>query len=251
MSALLAAIALGFLGSFHCLGMCGPIALALPVHRFGPLKKQLAVLVYQLGRLITYATLGALFGGLGQVFFPAAFQQGLSIVLGAMLLLALLLSRASWRIPAFPGYYKFIAAVKSQLSGLFHRDRFRFLFLTGLLNGLLPCGLVYMAMAGAVASGSVVRGAFFMLAFGLGTVPAMQAVAMLGQFLGQRQRTQLRRAVPVMVAVMGLLLILRGLNLGIPYLSPQLSSDGTHQCCNTMVAGPEVKSSMHCGPKHH
>jgi uncharacterized protein len=251
MSIIFLALSLGFLGSFHCIGMCGPIALALPVHHFGAMKKHAGIWLYQLGRLFTYAMLGLLFGLLGQAFFPAGFQQGLSIALGVLMILALVLSRTNPHI-GIPAYQKFIGRLKMRLSALFQRRGLRFLFGTGVLNGLLPCGLVYIGIAGAAASGNYLRGTLFMLGFGLGTVPAMYAVAILGQFLSSQVRSQVRKAMPVMITAMALLLIVRGLNLGIPYLSPALETK--HQalnCCTQQADCKPTKTTLTCCPKKH
>jgi sulfite exporter TauE/SafE len=246
------AITLGFLGSFHCVGMCGPIALALPVHHFGTLKKHAGILLYQLGRLFTYSVLGLLFGVLGQTFFPAVFQQSLSIGIGALMLLVLIASRLGQaHMPDFLAFRGLIGRLKSGLSRLFHRRGLRFLFLTGLLNGLLPCGLVYIGIAGAAATSHYLHGGLFMLGFGLGTVPAMYAVPTLGQFIGTRSRNQMRKAMPVIMAAMALLLIVRGLNLGIPYLSPALEKQQHTLNCCSKTADHQNKIIITCSPNHH
>lgn len=243
------ALSLGFLGSFHCIGMCGPIALALPVHHFAPLKKQTGILLYQSGRLLTYSVLGLLFGILGQGFFSAGLQQWLSISIGLLLLLGVAAGVLNLRLLKFTGYSHLAARATSRLSQLFRKRGLRFLFLTGVLNGLLPCGLVYIGIAGAAASGSYLGGALFMLLFGAGTLPAMYAVALLGQFVSGRLRNQVRRAMPVMMTAMALLLILRGLNLGIPYLSPELEQHDTRlSCCPEKSDHPD-KTIIHCSPK--
>ena len=109
------------------------------------------------------------------------------------------------------------------------------LLLFGLLNGLLPCGLVYAALAGAAATGGPLGGALFMAAFGLGTIPAMLAVSLAGRLITAPWRARFQRAVPVAMAVLAVLFIVRGLSLGIPYLSPDLSPEavaGGRSCCH-------------------
>ena len=93
---------------------------------------------------------------------------------------------------------------------------------------------MYLAVAGAIAAGSVVKGGLFMAMFGLGTVPAMLFVLAAARYITPTIRNYMRRAVPVFVGVMACGLILRGMDLGIPYLSPQLSkTDCTkHACCS-------------------
>lgn len=245
------AITLGFLGSFHCIGMCGPIALALPVHHFGILKKHTGILLYQLGRLFTYSTLGLLFGLMGQAFFPAGFQQGLSVGMGVLILLAMLAGRLNrLPVPHLAALHRLIARLKAGLLHLFRKKGLGFLFLTGLLNGLLPCGLVYIGIAGAAATGNYVRGTLFMLGFGLGTLPAMYAVAILGQFVNSHARSQVRKALPVIITSMALLLILRGLNLGIPYLSPAMEVQDKTTHCNGGEHHRPSKTLICCPKKH-
>lgn len=224
----------GLLGSFHCIGMCGPIALSLPVHQLGPLRKALSILAYNLGRVATYALLGVLFGSLGAALFIGRYQQVFSIAAGSFILLALILPRLLSGVQGHPWVARYQGAVQSALSALFREEKsIPVLFGIGVLNGLLPCGLVYMAVAGAIVSGSLLNGVLFMSAFGLATLPVMAAVAYLGQFISVRARSRIRQLVPVMVGLMAALLILRGLNLGIPYLSPALqqAETGTEAAC--------------------
>jgi sulfite exporter TauE/SafE len=148
MPLIIAAISLGFLGSFHCIGMCGPIALALPVHQYSPLKKYVGIFLYNLGRVTTYTFLGVIFGLLGQSFFLGGFQQVLSIVIGILLLSSVILtnSKSLNSAKSLSFLYSFINSVKNQLGNLFNKKGLHFLFFIGLLNGLLPCGLVYLGI---------------------------------------------------------------------------------------------------------
>lgn len=235
MELIIAAISLGFLGSFHCIGMCGPIALALPVHHYSPLKKALGIFLYNFGRIITYTIMGLLFGLLGQSFFMGGFQQALSIGIGVLLLASVWLTQLRYfNTPANGFLYRFVNNLKLQLGKLFGKRGLRFLFLIGLLNGLLPCGLVYLGIAGSIASGHTIKGAEFMFYFGLGTIPVMYAVAFLGQFITLNNRNRIRKAMPFVVSVMAVMLIIRGMNLGIPYVSPAFEKN-THavSCCET------------------
>lgn len=245
MQLIIAAISLGLLGSFHCIGMCGPIALALPVHQYSSVKKYIGIFLYNLGRVITYTFLGLLFGLLGQSFFLGGFQQLLSIVIGILLLLSVFLTNRNWVNGKNLGFiYSFINSVKLQLGSLFNKKGLHFLFFIGLLNGLLPCGLVYLGIAGAIASGNYIKGAEFMFYFGLGTVPIMYAVAFLGQFITLKYRNHIRHAMPFVVSIMAVMLIIRGLNLGIPYLSPQFEKESNKvTCCE--------KKEIKCSPKNN
>ncbi|MGZ3862163.1 MAG: sulfite exporter TauE/SafE family protein [Bacteroidia bacterium] len=226
---LAAAFIAGFLGSFHCVGMCGPIALSLPVNHFAPFKRNLGILLYNSGRIFTYTLLGILFGLLGRSFSIIGLQRWVSVSVGIILLLSLFVTKLSFTIPALStGVNK----LKTALSGLFSKRGLRFLFGIGLLNGLLPCGLVYLGIAGAVASQGISEGALFMFAFGVGTLPVMYSVALAGRFVTVKFRNAIRKTVPYVVCAMALLLILRGLNLGIPYLSPSFDAKTkTMSCC--------------------
>ncbi len=230
---LIAGFTIGIVGSFHCVGMCGPIALSLPVYDVSTWKKILFITLYNLGRISAYALLGAIFGLVGLQFFIGGYQQILSISLGVLILLFLIFSKfSSQNIPIVNSFTNFI---KKTLGYLLRNDKkFYTYILIGFLNGFLPCGLVYVAIAGAVASGSIVNSALFMAAFGLGTFPIMFTVTVLGKFISVQLRNQMRRAVPVFVGVMAILLILRGLNLGIPYISPEMKATptGTQSCCH-------------------
>lgn len=223
---ILAGLGIGFLGSFHCVGMCGPLALALPVHSDSRMKKIAGILLYNVGRATTYGILGAIFGALGHKIFMYSYQQALSITLGVLVLLALLGNKLLPKInsPLTPLYNR----LKKAIAHLMQGDRgIGALYITGLLNGLLPCGLVYLAAASAAATMSITGGALLMFAFGLGTTPLMFSLMILGKYIGTTYRKALKKAVPVFVSVAALMLILRGLNLGIPIVSPKMEATKT------------------------
>ncbi|WP_211092258.1 sulfite exporter TauE/SafE family protein [Chitinophaga eiseniae] len=233
---MIASFMLGFVGSFHCIGMCGPIALTLPIQHLTGWKKLAGMLLYNAGRITAYALLGIIFGWLGKQLYLGGLQQWLSVITGIVLLLAVLVkyTGAGWRkggaLPAV-----FTSKIKSALGTLLRQQRFRTLFAIGFLNGLLPCGLVYLAIAGAIATGGVLQGALFMAAFGAGTLPAMAGVTWFSHLVTLSVRNRMRSLIPVVISIMGVLLILRGLNLGIPYISPAMSPDTehvVHNCCH-------------------
>lgn len=231
---LLAAISLGFLGSFHCIGMCGPIALALPVKRNSPWNIFLGSLIYNVGRIITYACIGMLFGIVGKGFALAGLQNTLSIVLGATILIFLFIPKQSIASIHFGGVFHLLEKLKSGIRKLFGIHTLQSLFFIGLLNGLLPCGLVYLGVSGSVATGDALKGSLFMATFGLGTLPAMLTVTLMRDYISIRFREKIRKAIPVFVGIMAVLLILRGLNLGIPYVSPSIKNTNgieCHKCC--------------------
>ena len=215
----IAAFTLGFLGSLHCVGMCGPLALAVPAYSGAP--RWVAIAVYHLGRLTTYSVLGALLGGVGFAFSWAGGQQILSVILGAVILLTLFLPRVLHQLVPFSATQR-LGGLKRQLQQQLKRRGALAGYLVGALNGLLPCGLVYMALSGAMATYKPILGAGFMASFGLGTLPLMLGMATLVARLRPQGQVWLRRLTPYLVGLIGFLLIARGLDLGIPYLSPQL-----------------------------
>lgn len=247
MEVIIAAISLGLLGSFHCIGMCGPIALSLPVHQYPKLKKYFGILIYNLGRILTYTCLGIVFGLLGQSFYLGGFQKILSIILGLLLLVSVILNNIrSFNSKQFNFMYSFINTIKIQLGILFNKKGLHFLFFIGLLNGLLPCGLVYFGIAAATSTGHYIKGAEFMFYFGIGTLPIMYSVAFFGQFITTKYRNTIRSSMPYVVVLMALMLIIRGLNLGIPYLSPQFEKEKNKiNCCKKDInTKPDIKCNL-------
>ena len=221
------AFALGLLGSLHCAAMCGPLMLALPVPAGGPARFVMGRVLYQCGRIITYGALGLMAGLAGRSLLLAGFQRWLSIALGVAVLAGFLLSKkAAVAAPVV----RLVAALKVAMGAQLRQRTFRSLLLLGLLNGLLPCGLVYVALAGAAARAHPFAGLGYMLVFGLGTLPTMLGISFSGRLFPAGIRLRLRRAIPIGVCVLAGLLILRGLSLGIPYVSPDLTS-GTPSCC--------------------
>jgi sulfite exporter TauE/SafE len=217
---LVPAFLLGALGSAHCVGMCGPIALAVPSARTSFLGRTGDALLLNGGRVVTYALLGALFGVFGRGVHLAGLQQGVSVVLGVIMLLVVIVP-ALFRKDLFAGAaLGSIGALRGAMARNLRRTSPEGLMVTGLLNGLLPCGLVYLAIAGALVQDGAWNGALFMAAFGLGTWPALFAVRLGSTWITDHWRSALRRSQPYVFAIMGLLFILRGLGLGIPYVSP-------------------------------
>ncbi|MEQ9441495.1 MAG: sulfite exporter TauE/SafE family protein [Cyclobacteriaceae bacterium] len=222
MTILFSAFAIGILGSFHCVGMCGPIALALPTIPRTP-QRAISSLVYNMGRLLTYTLLGALFGLIGKGMSIAGFQQTLSIGLGVVMMASVLLPLA-WQRRLNPNLTmaRVIGWVKRRMKHWLQVRTYTARFVLGSLNGLLPCGLVYLGIAGAIATGDMLQGGLYMLLFGSGTFPAMAIVGFLGSTINLSVRNRIRAAIPVFVFCMGIFFLLRGLALDIPYLSPVL-----------------------------
>jgi uncharacterized protein len=214
------ALLLGVAGSAHCLGMCGPIALAVPSPRPDWGSRLSSTLLLNSGRLATYALIGAAFGAFGHGLRLAGLQQAASVVAGIVLLLSIVVPGVLERwLPASRAAL-LIGRLRSLLARNLKRTAPEALVLTGMLNGLLPCGLVYAAAIGSTVMGTAGQGALYMLLFGLGTWPMLFALRMGSGLLGHQARQALRRASPVLVGAVAVLLVLRGLELGIPYLSP-------------------------------
>lgn len=219
---LLSAFIFGLLGSFHCVGMCGPIAFLLPLDRKSKSKKLVQVFIYHLGRLLAYSIIGLLFGLLGKSLYLFGMQQQLSIAVGVLMILAILLPQRTFGKYNFSQpIYRLISKVKSSLAKELRKKTADTFLTVGFLNGFLPCGLVYMAIFGALASGGALHGGIYMVFFGLGTIPLMTSAIYIGNFLNGTVRSRIRKAVPYFVVILGLLFILRGMGFGIPYLSPE------------------------------
>ena len=226
------AISIGLLGSLHCVGMCGPIALALPLDRSSQWRVFGGNAIYSLGRLSSYFLLGLVFGLVGSGLQLFGIQQYLSILIGVGIILGVILHKNYFklRLPSF--YLSFVNRIKTALGKAFQRKSMMNLMSIGFINGFLPCGLVYMAIAGSVSMASPVEGGFFMMLFGLGTLPLMWAVAIFGSRLSQLYSRRIKQLIPVFLLLLGVLFILRGANLGIPYISPLVVENTNNLNCH-------------------
>lgn len=218
---LFSAFILGLLGSFHCVGMCGPIAFMLPVDRSNSVKKVSQIAIYHFGRLLAYSTIGLVFGLIGKSLYIFGYQQQLSIFIGVLMVLLVLIPQKTFNKYNFSKpIYRLISKVKSALGSALKKKTMDTFLTIGFLNGFLPCGLVYMALFAAIAGGNAFNGSLYMAVFGLGTIPLMTTAIYFSHFLKGTARQRIQKAIPVFVVIIGLLFILRGLGLGIPYLSP-------------------------------
>ena len=239
----LAAFLLGLAGSLHCVGMCGPIAIALPgdgrsttaaTARFA-LNPHDALLrmLYQLGRVSVYTTMGLVIGLGGSAFRIAGYSRTLSLVAGLLMIVSVAaqyLFRRDWSPLSLLG--RSVGPLQAWLGSLLRRRGTLAHYLIGVANGLLPCGLVTTALLGALASGSLVSGGLYMAAFGLGTVPLMSAVTLGVLALPCSWRKRLPMVAPVTGLILGLLILVRGMGLGIPYVSPAPMTAVHHTCCS-------------------
>jgi sulfite exporter TauE/SafE len=224
----------GLVSSLHCAGMCGPIAFALPRHPNSTSSLWITRLLYNFGRIFTYSLLGVVIGSIGLQLKLVGLQQSISILAGISILLITLFKLYLPKIanqfePNFWGNKWFGKLFMSKNTGSF--------FFIGALNGILPCGFVYVALIASLVTQSALFGALFMFLFGLGTFPMMFAISLLGQVINQKFRQQVNRLTPVFALLFACFFILRGLNLGIPFISPQINN-------------PEQISNV-CGVKSH
>jgi sulfite exporter TauE/SafE len=226
------ALLIGLLGSFHCVGMCGPIVIALPLKDNSWPNRIISSLLYNGGRSITYGIMGLLFGMLGRGLYLGGVQRWVSIALGAIMVLSVFFPAIFRKLSPDNQAGKLIGKLKLLFGKMFLIKSWYSLWVIGLLNGLLPCGLVYVALAGAVLSGNALSGAIYMVIFGIGTIPVMLALSLAGNVASLQVRNRIRRVIPVFIVIIGLLFIVRGLNLGIPYVSPQIEKHSMKaKCC--------------------
>jgi sulfite exporter TauE/SafE len=219
------AILFGLISSFHCIGMCGPIAMMIPVDRNNETKKITQLLIYHIGRLTAYASLGLAFGILGKGFFLAGMQQQLSITVGVLIIIVAVVPEKTLASYNFSKpIYKIISKVKSSLGKQFKNRSYKSFFTIGLLNGYLPCGMVYVALFGALAMPTIEYSVLYMLLFGLGTVPMMSMVVLITNLVSIPIRNIMQKAIPILAVCIGVLFIIRGLGLNIPYVSPSTMS---------------------------
>ncbi|TDM00526.1 MAG: cytochrome C biogenesis protein [Flavobacteriaceae bacterium] len=218
------ALLLGFSTGFHCVGMCGPIAISLGISSGNKLKYILKNLVYQSGRIFTYSLLGLAVGIIGKGFSLSGYHQQISIGLGALMMLMAISNFLSNQMPKVAFLDNILSFVKKELGKLLAQKNKRSLFYIGLLNGFLPCGAVYGALTVAVGLQEIGKSVLFMAFFGLGTLPFMFVMVYLGRFIGLNFREKLTKIAPILVFFIGLLFVVRGSGLEIPYLSPASSA---------------------------
>jgi uncharacterized protein len=210
----------GFVGSLHCVGMCGPIALALPLGRKTQGQRFFSRILFSLGRITTYSFIGLMMGFLGNKLFFTGLQQQISITIGISLLFIITLSHKAL---IFNPLQLFNKKIKKLFSYFLSQKTFASMFILGLINGFLPCGFLYFAATASVIAGSPLGGTIYMALFGLGTAPAMFAVGILAKFMNRRLRKIFTQITPIYTIFLAVFLIIRGLNIGIPYVSPYIS----------------------------
>ena len=232
---MITALLLGLAGSLHCAGMCGPLMLMTPT--VGNTRSSFIAsrLIYHTGRLTTYSLVGLCFGLVGQSLVFAGLQRWLSMTAGVLMLVALFaalpVKARLTRIPIF---------VRSLFSKFLQKRSFLSLFALGATNGLLPCGLVYMAATASTAVGSVSASVLYMLLFGLGTLPVLLSITFAGKHLNLSREPALQKLAPIAVGLVAILLILRGQ----PFASHPTGKNACPACARPSVEAPLINSRL-------
>jgi len=216
---------LGLLGSLHCIGMCGPIAMILPVSKTNTTKKHVQIFLYHFGRIVTYNLLGTLFGLVGKGLFLTGIQQQLSIIIGVVMIVLVLFPTINHRLTfKVSPLTRLLTKLKLQLGLYLKKESYYAVFTIGFFNGFLPCGMVYIALVGAIAMSSLPESILYMSLYGLGTIPLLSVLIYVKDAFSITFRSKLQKIIPVFVVALGMLFIVRGLGLDIPYLSPAETS---------------------------
>ncbi len=201
---MITALLLGLAGSVHCAGMCGPLVLLTPVAGNTRSAILTSRLLYHAGRITTYAAIGLIFGLVGESIAMAGFQRWISLIVGILMLLSVLASAPlKSRVTRFP------RLVKSLFGILLRRRTFLSIFTLGATNGLLPCGLVYIAATASIAAGSATRSIAYMLLFGFGTFPILLTIALAQNRALLSRIPALQKLTPITIAAVAIFQIAR------------------------------------------
>jgi sulfite exporter TauE/SafE len=224
------ALLMGFTGSLHCAGMCGPIMWIMPFQFFKGFKKIFAIGLYHIGRISVYAFLAVILHSFRNLFEPQV-QQYISVALGVSLLVIGIVSFVPNHLLKFK--LPWAELVKKQLGNVVGKPGLGSITLVGILNGMLPCGLVYMALSSSMAATTTPQAAALMYVFGMGTLPMLVGITVLKSKLLFLRTNHIKKLVPIVVFSFGCLFVLRGMNLGIPYLSPKVAIEHNviKSCC--------------------
>ncbi len=218
-----AGLLLGAVSSLHCVGMCGPIAISLPVVKDSYLSKFASSFLYNAGRITTYTILGAVLGTAAFGFAVLNAGRYLSIGIGILMLVFLFFPASKMLRNNYLA--SLFLTLRKNLGNLFARKNYHSVFFIGLLNGLLPCGLVYFALAAAVTAGSIFKSCLFMTGFGTGSLPVMWSLSFFGAVIRPQLGRRIKMLTPYFIFFTACLLIIRGLGLGIPYVSPTIFNE--------------------------
>ena len=211
----LTALVIGFAGSMHCLGMCSPLAMAVTSrNRSAFINRAL----YNGGRISTYALMGALVSGLGAMLPLSKYQNIISIVMGLTLLLIGVGAVREIRIPGLTwGIQRLTGGLKLLFAEYLQRKNRGAIVMLGALNGLLPCGLTFIALTWCVSLRGPLDGFNFMLLFGAGTLPVMLGFTSIIPALARKLNWSLQKLTTTMLILSGCVLILRVFIIHIPH----------------------------------
>lgn len=209
---------IGLFGSMHCIGMCGPLAFAIPTAGGNWWRVLFDKVSYNLGRVISYTLLGVLIGFVGRQLWLSGLQQGVSFISGLLVIMAGLSRLLKMKLTGGRIATRLFRPVNSLLNyALQHRAGH---LIIGMINGLLPCGFVYIALIGAVNTSSPVNAAQYMFWFGIGTFPLMLVAMLSVGFISPAIRIRINKAIPYFMICLGFWFVIRSIGLNIPYLSP-------------------------------
>ena len=227
---LVTAFLLGLMGSWHCIAMCGPIALMVPKGKSS--NKYLPLGLYHLGKIIAYALVGLGMGSLTMFFTSFDFQAVILILAGIVMILIAIFPIVLNRIENKGS--KFFAPVnklKIQMRSALNKERSEYAFYVGFLNGFIPCGMVYLAGIGAMAQTNIFNGILFMVFFGLGTLPFMSVFILISQRIKSTFVKNSRRLRTVGLLLIGLFMLYRGYsNLNQDLQQDDLKGKAFHVC---------------------
>lgn len=227
----------GLSGAIHCLGMCGPLALWIPIDKTSKFRQLSGIVIYSFGRTLSYTFIGLILGMVGVAFKVVGFQDILSIVSGIILILMSFTFTRNALSLKVPFINKLYVVIKHSFDYVLLKikNNNHKLFFIGIINGFLPCGFLYFAVITATALGVLWQSVLYMIAFGLGTIPVFMLLSLVKSFINIKYNRFLQFILPIFTIIIGIILILRGLNLGIPMISPAL---------NKMLDSRQ--SHMHC-----
>lgn len=213
----------GLISSLHCVGMCGPLTLLLPLDKKNEVKFIVQFILYILGKSSTYALFGILFGVIGRGFFLAGLQQNIAIVSGLMLMILAFIPEKRWiKFNFLTPLFKYTNKIKSEFHFILKsKSNFKF-YILGFFNGFLPCGLVYLSLFSALRFTTIGEVTLYMFVFGLGTLPLLFLFNRSSNFIKNKWNVTFQKIIPFFIFFIGLMMVLRGLSLNIPYVSPNI-----------------------------
>lgn len=207
MNALIFQFIFGLGSSLHCIGMCGPLNFILPMNRQDKWKMSIDLAIYHLGRITTYAIIGMLIGLVGNLLAFKQLQSYIAFIFGFLLLIYGLNYFIKVKIPAY--FSQGNSGLLKIYNKLLKSNAKSNILLLGILNGLLPCGMVYAAMAVSFLNQDIYYGGLMMLAFGLGTIPAFVLLLLGSKNKSLRTLAAKYHLQPSLMIIAGLLVCLK------------------------------------------